>query len=185
MSHETIYRTLFIQARGALKKELLQHLRRTRAMRRSRHHTQKTEIHGQIVGAASISERPASADDRAVPGHWEGDLMFGAHNSQIATLVERQTRYVMQPSGIAEIDRARSDGRWDAAYEGARIAVVPSDLQAALDAEPDASAFFAGLDRANRYAVLWRVQTAMRPGTRPRRIKTLVAMLARGEKIHG
>ena len=61
VSHETIYRTLFIQARGALKKELLQHLRRTRAMRRSRHHTQKTEIHGQIVGAASISERPASA----------------------------------------------------------------------------------------------------------------------------
>ena len=95
VSHETIYRTLFIQARGALKKALLQHLRRTRAMRRSRHHTQKTDIHGQIVGAVSISERPASAEDRAVPGHWEGDLMFGAHNSQIATLVERQTRYVM------------------------------------------------------------------------------------------
>jgi len=90
----------------------------------------------------------------------------------------------MQPSGMAEIDRARSDGRWDAAYEGARTAVVPSDLQAALDAEPEASTFFAGLDRANRYAVLWRVQTAMRPETRSRRIKTLVAMLARGEKIH-
>ena len=95
VSHETIYRSLFIQARGALKKELLQHLRRTRGMRRSRHHTQKTDVHGQIVGAVSISERPASAQDRAVPGHWEGDLMFGAHNSQIATLVERQTRYVM------------------------------------------------------------------------------------------
>ena len=78
VSHETIYRSLFIQARGALKKELLQHLRRTRGMRRSRHHTQKTDIHGQIVGAVSISERPASAEDRAVPGHWEGDLLFGS-----------------------------------------------------------------------------------------------------------
>jgi len=95
VSHETIYRTLFIQARGALKKELLQHLRRTRGMRRSRHHTQKTDIHGQITGAVSISERPPSVEDRAVPGHWEGDLLFGSSNSQIATLVERQTRYLM------------------------------------------------------------------------------------------
>lgn len=95
VSHETIYRTLFIQARGALKKELLTHLRRTRAMRRSRHHTQKTDNHGRIIGAVSISERPATAEDRAVPGHWEGDLLFGSSNSQIATLVERQTRYVM------------------------------------------------------------------------------------------
>jgi uncharacterized protein YdeI (YjbR/CyaY-like superfamily) len=90
----------------------------------------------------------------------------------------------MQPSGMAEIDRARSDGRWDTAYEGSRTAIVPSDLQAALDAEPEAGAFFAELDRANRYAVLWRVTTAMRSETRSRRIKTLVAMLARGEKIH-
>src|SRR5512133_233231 len=95
VSHETIYRSLFIQARGALKKELLQHLRRTRAMRRSRHHTQKTENHGRIVGAVSISERPATVEDRAVQGHWEGDLLFGDRNSQIATLVERHTRYVM------------------------------------------------------------------------------------------
>jgi IS30 family transposase len=95
VSHETIYRSLFVQARGALKKELLGHLRRTRGMRRSRHHTQKTDIHGQIADAVSISERPASVEDRAVPGHWEGDLLFGSHNSQIATLVERQTRYVM------------------------------------------------------------------------------------------
>lgn len=95
VSHETIYRTLFIQARGALKKELLEHLRRTRAMRRSRHHTQKTNNHGRIVDTVSISERPASVEDRAVPGHWEGDLLSGSSNSHIATLVERHTRYVM------------------------------------------------------------------------------------------
>jgi len=93
--NETIYRSLFIQARGALKKELLEHLRRTRGMRRSRHYTQKTVGHGQIVDAVSISERPASVEDRAVPGHWEGDLVFGSGNIQIATLVERQTRYMI------------------------------------------------------------------------------------------
>jgi len=95
VSHETIYRSLYIQARGALKKELLAHLRRTRVMRRSRHHTMKTDNHGRIVDTVSISERPATAEDRAVPGHWEGDLLCGSNNSQIATLVERQTRYVM------------------------------------------------------------------------------------------
>ena len=95
VSHETIYRSLYIQARGALKKELLQHLRRTRVMRRSRHHTQKTPDHGQIINGVSISERPASVEDRAVPGHWEGDLISGTKNSHIATLVERHTRYVM------------------------------------------------------------------------------------------
>ena len=95
VSHETIYRTLFIQARGALKKELLQHLRRTRRMRRSRHHTQKTKDRGQITDIVSIRERPAEAEDRAVPGHWEGDLLFGSKNSQIATLVERHSRYVL------------------------------------------------------------------------------------------
>lgn len=95
VSHETIYRSLFIQARGALKKELVQHLRRTRIMRRSRHHTQKNEGHGRILDTVSIRERPVEIEDRAVPGHWEGDLLFGNANSQIATLVERQTRYVM------------------------------------------------------------------------------------------
>jgi IS30 family transposase len=95
VSHETIYRTLFIQARGALKKELLQHLRRTRSMRRSRHHTQKTAGRGQITDVVSIRERPAEAEDRAVPGHWEGDLLFGSKNSQIATLVECHSRYVL------------------------------------------------------------------------------------------
>src|SRR4249920_2679882 len=95
VSHETIYRSLFIQARGALKKELVEHLRRTRVMRRSRHHTQKTDHHGRITDTVSISERPAGVADRAVPGHWEGDLLFGSKNSQIATLVERNTRYAM------------------------------------------------------------------------------------------
>jgi len=95
VSHETIYRTLYIQARGALKKELLQHLRRTRAMRRSRHHTQKTADHGRITDTVSIRQRPAEVEDRAVPGHWEGDLLFGSNNSQIATLVERHSRYVL------------------------------------------------------------------------------------------
>ena len=95
VAHETIYRSLFIQARGALKKELMAHLRRTRGMRRSRHHSQKTGIHGRITDAVSIRERPAAAEDRALPGHWEGDLLFGSKNSQIATLVERQSRYVM------------------------------------------------------------------------------------------
>ncbi len=95
VSHETIYRSLYVQARGALRKELLQHLRRTRAMRRSRHHTQKTGNHGRITDTVSISERPAGVEDRAVPGHWEGDLLFGSKNSQIATLVERRSRYVM------------------------------------------------------------------------------------------
>jgi uncharacterized protein YdeI (YjbR/CyaY-like superfamily) len=91
----------------------------------------------------------------------------------------------MQPPGQAEIDRAKADGRWDAAYDGARTSTVPEDLQAALDASPKAKAFFAGLDGTNRYAVLWRVQTAKKPETRAKRIETLVAMLARGEKIHG
>ena len=92
VSHETIYKTLFIQARG---KELVAHLRRRRTMRRSRHHTQKTPDHGQITDAVSIRERPAEAEDRAVPGHWEGDLICGSNNSQIATLVERHSRYCM------------------------------------------------------------------------------------------
>jgi transposase, IS30 family len=95
VSHETLYRRLFIQARGALRKALLPHLRRTRATRRSRHRTPKTDHHGRIIDTVSIRERPATVDDRAVPGHWEGDLLFGSHNRQMATLVERHTRYVM------------------------------------------------------------------------------------------
>ncbi len=95
VSHETIYRSLFIQARGVLKKELLQYLRSQRSIRRSRHASLKKDGLGQITNAVSIRERPASVEDRAVPGHWEGDLIAGSNNSYIATLVERQTRYTM------------------------------------------------------------------------------------------
>ena len=95
VSHETIYRSLFIQARGVLKKELQLYLRTQRAIRRSKHSSLKRHGLGKIKNAISISERPASVKDRAVPGHWEGDLIGGSKNSYIATLVERHSRYVM------------------------------------------------------------------------------------------
>jgi IS30 family transposase len=95
VSHETIYRSLFIQARGVLKKELMEHLRTKRCMRRSRHATVSGQSRGQIVDALSIRESPAEVEDRAVPGHWEGDLLSGAKNSYIATLVERHSRFAM------------------------------------------------------------------------------------------
>jgi IS30 family transposase len=95
VSHETIYRSLFVQARGVLKKELMQYLRSKRTIRRSRYASLKRNGLGQIKDAVSIRERPASVEDRAVPGHWEGDLIVGSRNSYIATLVERHSRYVM------------------------------------------------------------------------------------------
>ena len=95
ITHETIYRSLFVQARGVLKKELMQYLRSKRTMRRSRHTSLKRGGLGQIKDMVSIRERPALVEDRAVPGHWEGDLITGSRNSYIATLVERHSRYVM------------------------------------------------------------------------------------------
>ena len=95
VSHETIYRSLFVQARGVLKKELLRHLRSKRTIRRSRQAGLHKDRRGQITDPVSIRERPAAVEDRAVPGHWEGDLLSGSKNSYIATLVERHTRYVM------------------------------------------------------------------------------------------
>jgi IS30 family transposase len=126
VSHETIYRSLFIQARGALKKELAQYLRRTRVMRRSRHHTQKTDDHGKITDTVSISERPATVEDRAVPGHWEGDLLFGSKSSQIATLVERKTRYVM----LVKVDSKDTETVINALIKHARK--LPQELYKSL-----------------------------------------------------
>ncbi|MFP8780482.1 YdeI/OmpD-associated family protein [Hydrogenophaga sp. RWCD_12] len=90
----------------------------------------------------------------------------------------------MQAPGLAQIEAAKADGRWARAYDGARTSMVPDDLQAALDAQPPAKAFFATINASNRYAVLWRIQTAVKPETRARRIAQLVDMLARGETIH-
>ena len=104
VSHETIYKSLYIQARGVLKEELLACLRSQRVMRRSKHASLKGRGLGKIVDAVPISERPASVEDRAVPGHWEGDLIEGAHNSCVVTLVERHTRYVM----LAKIENKKS-----------------------------------------------------------------------------
>lgn len=95
VSHETIYRSLYLQARGVLKQELIKHLRSGRVLRHSVHGDKGGHKRGRLAEAVSIRERPAEADDRAVPGHWEGDLISGTGNSHIATLVERSTRFTM------------------------------------------------------------------------------------------
>ena len=108
--HETIYLSLFVQSRGVLKKALIAHLRRRRTMRRSKLATTAGQRRGQIIDAVSIRERPASVEDRAVPGHWEGDLLAGVANSHIATLVERQSRFVLlvrlRGRGTAQVVKA-------------------------------------------------------------------------------
>ncbi|WIT12605.1 YdeI/OmpD-associated family protein [Paucibacter sediminis] len=101
--------------------------------------------------------------------------------TKVAALIEAGR---MQPAGQAQVDAAKADGRWERAYDGARTATVPEDLQAALAQCPPAQAFFATINASNRYAVLWRVQTAVRPQTRAARIAQLVEMLARGEVLH-
>ena len=105
LSHETIYRSLFIQARGVLKKELVKHLRTRRSTRRCQKSSTKGQKRGQIIDAISIHERPAEVEDRAIPGHWEGDLIAGSNNTWIATLVERQSRFVM----LAKLENKTSD----------------------------------------------------------------------------
>lgn len=126
VSHETIYKTLFIQARGALKKELLAHLRRQRVIRYPRGHTHKGRKQGRIIDAVSIRERPPEAEDRAVPGHWEGDLIIGANKSQIATLVERSTRYVM----LVKVDKIDTETVLDALKKQAHK--LPRELYKSL-----------------------------------------------------
>ena len=103
------------------------------------------------------------------------------NRDKAAALIEQGR---MHPQGQAEVDRAKADGRWEAAYDGAKTATVPDDLTAALTADPAAAAFFETLDRQNRYAILYRIQDAKKAETRARRIEKYVAMLAKGEKLH-
>jgi len=125
VSHETIYLTLFIQARGALKRELVLHLRRQRYLRRPQG-AKRNRGQGQIIGAVSIRERPAEAEDRAVPGHWEGDLISGAANSYLATLVERHSRFLML------VPVAGKDTRSVTAALSEQICQLPEQMRASL-----------------------------------------------------
>lgn len=125
VSHETIYLTLFIQARGALKRELVLHLRRQRYLRRPQG-GKRNRGQGQIIGAVSIRERPAEAEDRAVPGHWEGDLISGAANSYLATLVERHSRFLML------VPVAGKDTRSVTTALSEQICQLPEQLRASL-----------------------------------------------------
>ncbi|MDP9479008.1 MAG: IS30 family transposase [Actinomycetota bacterium] len=126
VSHETIYRTLFVQARGALKRELLAHLRSRRMMRRSRRASTRGQPRGQIKEAVSIRERPPEVEDRAVPGHWEGDLLAGSRNTHLATLVERSSRFVM----LVRVDG--KDTESVVAALGEQIRRLPKTMMATL-----------------------------------------------------
>src|ERR1700750_1173770 len=125
ISHEAIYRSLFIQTRGVLKKELAAHLRTARRMRRPKSHNTKSG-QGHIVDMVSIRERPAEVEDRAVPGHWEGDLLTGANDTHIATLVERNTRFTM----LAKIPR--KDSTTVVAALAKHISKLPEELRRSL-----------------------------------------------------
>jgi IS30 family transposase len=126
ISHETIYRSLFIQARGVLKKELIAHLRCRRAMRKPQGAVSKGDARGQIVDAISITERPAEAEDRAIPGHWEGDLLSGSRNTHIATLVERHSRFAV----LVQVDS--KDTATVVAALTRKVQTLPQGLMATL-----------------------------------------------------
>jgi len=126
VSHETLYRSLYVQARGVLKKELIQYLRTQRVMRRSKHSTLKGNGLGQIKDTVSISERPPAIEDRAIPGHWEGDLIAGSKNSYVVTLVERHSRYVM----LAKIHDRKSESVINALIQQAKA--LPGELYQSL-----------------------------------------------------
>ena len=126
ISHETIYKSLFVQARGVLKRELLRHLRSRRLMRKARTATTANQSRGGITDAVSIHERPAEIEDRAIPGHWEGDLISGSNNSHIATLVERKTRFTKL------VKVAGKDAQSVANALAKHVRTLPKDLRRTL-----------------------------------------------------
>jgi IS30 family transposase len=126
VSHETIYRSLFIQARGVLKRELLETLRSRRLMRRAKTSTTEGQPRGQIIDAVSIRERPAEIEDRAVPGHWEGDLLSGGKNTHVATLVERRSRFLM----LVQVDGKDTGSVVDALVR--QVQQLPQGLMSSL-----------------------------------------------------
>jgi len=126
VSHETIYRSLFIQARGVLKRELIKHLRSHRVMRHAKNATTKGQPRGRIIDGVSIHDRPASVEDRAIPGHWEGDLIAGSKNTHIATLVERQSRFTM----LIKVDGKDSETVVSALSK--QVKKLPSELRRSL-----------------------------------------------------
>lgn len=168
------------------------------------HHAESPGIWLRLAKAASGIPSPTYAEalDEALCYGWiDGQKRSGDADTWLQKFTPRGPRSIwskvnrdkvaalaaagrMQPAGLDQVERAKADGRWDAAYDSQRTAQVPADLQQALDANDDARAFFGTLNGANRYAVLWRVQTAKRPETRAKRIANLVAMLGRGEKLH-
>lgn len=126
VSHEVIYQTLYVQARGALKHELTRHLRTRRVMRKSKRASTANQNRGMIKDLVSISERPAEAEDRAVPGHWEGDMLSGSKNSHVATLVERTTRYLM----LLKLDGKDANSVAQALIDGVKS--LPEQLKRSL-----------------------------------------------------
>ena len=127
VSHETIYRALYVQARGTLRRELTRHLRRARSRRYARSQSSKGQGQGKLCGMVMISERPPEVDQRAVPGHWEGDLLMGGRTSAIATLVERQTRYCQL---VALPDGPGAEAVCEALKQS--IATLPAQLRRSL-----------------------------------------------------
>ena len=154
VSHETIYRSLYVQARGVLKKELMEHLRSRRPIRRSRHATAKADQRGRIPDAVSIRERPASVEDRAVPGHWEGDLLCGSKISYIVTLVERHSRYVM----LAKVPNRETQTVVDALIRQARK--LPDELYRSLTWDR-------GKELADHKRSAWKQISTSTSATRP------------------
>ena len=162
VSHETIYRSLFIQARGALKQELVRHLRSKRRIRRSRHASVHGHSQGRIIDAISIRERPAEVEDRAVPGHWEGDLLRGAGNSHVVTLVERRSRFCML------VKVAGKDTATVVAALSQHVQQLPAALRRSLTWDRGLEMAFS--TKASRWLRMYRFTSAIRrvPGSAAR-----------------